>query len=90
MRPTPIPDDAVWEGGRRVVFSAPDGDLLNPTIAPVEAIIDRAGDGTPRVCVRCTLEPGDLEKLAAGGHVWVAFYGAGLVPFNVDVKGPTE
>jgi len=87
MRPAPIPAEAVWDGATRRVFSAPDGDLLNPLIAPVEAVIDRASDGVVRVNVRCVLEDGDLEKLASGGHVWVSFYG-GLIPFNVDVTGP--
>jgi hypothetical protein len=84
MRPVPIPPEAVWKGGVRRVFSAPDGDLLNPDIAPVEAVVDQAFDGTPRVSVRCMLEDGDLGKLAAGGHVWISFYG-GLPPFSVDV-----
>lgn len=84
MRPVPIPDEAVWEGGVRRVFAAPDGDLINPDIAAVEAIIDESLGGKPRISVRCALEEGDLEKLAGGGHVWISFYG-GLLPFAVDV-----
>lgn len=88
MRPAPIPAEAVWPGARRVVFAAPDGDLTNPDIAPVEVVVDRCSDGvTPRFSTRCVLEPGDLDKLAAGGHVWVSFYGV-VVPFSVDVTGP--
>ncbi|GAB2964375.1 hypothetical protein [Saccharothrix stipae] len=90
MRPTSIPAEAVWKGARRIVLAAPDGDLLNPDIAPLEVVIDEVtvnGETAPRFNVRCALEPGDLEKLAAGGHVWVSFYG-GMVPMCVDVTGP--
>lgn len=87
MRPVPIPDEAVWSGAQRVVMGAPDGDLTNSTIAPVEVVVDRV-ESTGGLCysARCVLEPGDLEKLQAGGHVWVSFYG-GVMPFSVDV-GP--
>jgi hypothetical protein len=87
MRPVPIPDNAVWAGGQRVVMAAPDGDLTNSTIAPVEVVVDQV-ESTGGLCysARCALEPGDLEKLQAGDHVWVSFYG-GVMPFSVDV-GP--
>ncbi len=85
MRPTPIPVEAVWPGARRIVMSAPGGDLTDPMVAPVEAVLDEPESlGGSRYSVRCTLEPGDLEKLADGGHVWISFYGA-MVPFCVDV-----
>lgn len=87
MRPSPIPDDAIWDGARRVVFSAPDGDLTNSDIAPVEVLVDAEG-GVPRISARCVLEDGDLDKLARGGTVWVSFYGGSLMPFQVDVIGP--
>ncbi len=32
MRPTPIPDDEVWDGGERHVIGPPDGDPTNPTV----------------------------------------------------------
>jgi hypothetical protein len=90
MRPTPIPEAEVWDGGVRVVFAAPDGDLTNPDIAPVEVVADRADDGvTPRFHVRAVLEAGDLETLAAGGNVWLTMWGT-VVPFAVDVRpGPS-
>lgn len=84
MRPVPIPDEVIWPGGRRLVMSAPNGDLLDPDIAPVEAIEEQV-DGRRVLSVRCALEPGDLEKLAAGGHVWVSFWG-GMPPFDVAVS----
>lgn len=88
MRPAPIPDAAIWEGARRIVLSAPNGDLTDPMIPPVEMLVDRSPSiGGLRYSARCVLEPGDLDKLVAGGHVWVSFYG-GVAPFAVDVTGP--
>jgi hypothetical protein len=86
MRATPIPDAEIWEGATRRVIAPPDGDLTNPDIAPVEVLIDRVKTG---LCMsaRCELEGDDLEKLRAGGVVWVSFYGTQLVPFSVDVAG---
>jgi hypothetical protein len=85
MRPAPIPDDAIWPGAKRIVLSAPNGDLTDPDIAPVELLADVPPSiGGVRYSARCMLEPGDLEKLADGGHVWVSFYG-GVPPFCVDV-----
>ncbi|GAA3455889.1 hypothetical protein GCM10018962_77230 [Dactylosporangium matsuzakiense] len=87
MRPTEIPDAEVWPGARRVMFGAPP-DM--PDVESVPALVDRGEDtGEVRALVRLELEPGDLEKLAAGGTVWLGFYGA-MVPWCVDVKGPGE
>ena len=89
MRAVPIPDEAMWPGSRRIVMAPPDGDLTNPDIRPVEMLVDLAESiGGLRYSTRCVLEPGDLAKLQAGGHVWVSFYGA-VVPFSVDVTGPS-
>ncbi|SBT63934.1 hypothetical protein GA0070622_0902 [Micromonospora sediminicola] len=90
MRPSPIPDDEMWPGARRMVATGPSGDLTDTDIAPVEVLVDTGEHtGLPRVCVRLRLEDGDLEKLAAGGTVWLAVYGP-LPVFSVDVKGPGE
>lgn len=90
MRPTPIPDAEVWEGAVRRVISPPDGDLTNPDIAPVEAVIDRSpSTGAVNLSVRMELEDDDLEKLAAGGMVWVTFWGH-IVPFAVTVVEPAR
>jgi hypothetical protein len=85
MRVTPIPDDAVWDGAQRVVIGPPDGDPTGK-IRAVEAVADVSpSTGMPVLSMRCALEPGDLEVLAAGGVVWVSFYGGAIVPFSVDV-----
>lgn len=85
MRPTPIPDAEIWAGAVRQVIAPPGGDLTNPDIAPVEAIVDRSpSTGARTLSVRCVLEDGDLEKLQAGGTVWITFWGA-MVPWAVTV-----
>jgi hypothetical protein len=71
-----------------MVVAAPDGDLTNDRIAPVEAIVEDSADwGTRLFTVLCEAEPGDLEALAAGGRVAVTFWG-GMVPFAVHVVRP--
>lgn len=88
MRPTPIPDAEVWAGATRKVISPPDGDLTNPHIAPVEALVDRSpSTGAVNLSVRCELEGDDLAKLQAGGTVWLTFWGH-MVPFAGTVVGP--
>ena len=90
MRTTTIPDAEVWAGAARKVIAPPDGDLTNPLIAPVEALIDRSpSTGALNLSVRCALEDGDLEKLAAGGTVWITFWGH-MVPFSATVVGPGD
>lgn len=90
MRPTPIPDNEVWEGSVRKVVSPPGGDLTNSHIAPVEALIDRSpSTGILNLSVRCTLEEGELELLANGGVVWLTFWGA-MVPWAATVVAAPE
>ena len=85
MRPTAIPDHLVQPGTRRLVLAGPGGDLTSETVAPVELLDETATNG--RLLMRCVLEPGDLELLAAGGTIWVGFYGPVPV-FTLDVVGP--
>lgn len=84
MRPVPIPAETVWEGGVRRVFAAPDGDLTNPDIGPVDVIVDAGLGGVARVNVLLQLEDGDLERLQSGGAVWLSMLG-GLMPFALTV-----
>lgn len=85
MRPAPIPAEAVWEGGERIVMGPPGGDLTDPDIASVEMIREEL-NGVPVFSARCILEPGDIELLQKGAPVWVTFYGH-VVPFAVTVEG---
>jgi len=83
MRPAPIPDELIWPGTQRMVFTAPDGDMTGP-IRPVEACVNHLPSGSRMIAVRCIPEEGDLEKLARGGAVWITFLDE-LVPFDVTV-----
>lgn len=93
MRPVPVDAAEVWPGAVRHVMAPPGGDLTHPGVSSLDVVADLVnieGEGVNvRYSAKCALEPGDLEKLAAGGYVWVSFYGA-VVPFCVDVKGPGE
>jgi hypothetical protein len=90
MRPTPIPDHEVWEGAVRKVIGPPGGDLTDPTIAPVEALVDRSpSSGAVNLSVRCVLEEGELEQLAAGGTIWLTFWGV-MVPWSASVVPAAE
>lgn len=81
MRPTPIPEDEVWDGGQRLVIAPPDNDPTNTVIAPVEAIIDQDELGI-RFCVRMVLDDTDAARIAAGERTfWYAQRGEHLHPF---------
>jgi hypothetical protein len=86
MRPTIIPEQLIPDGHKRIVVSPPDGDLMNPDIAPVEAVVSPLGAHTA-FSVRCMLEEGDIERLQAGGFVWLTFVGGRMPIFRVQV-GP--
>lgn len=92
MRPTPIPDEEVPDGYRRLVVAPPDGDMTNPDIAPVEAVFGliRLGEGSfaPGFAMRLVLEDGELERMASGEPVWLYLVGNRLVPFDVSIAGP--
>lgn len=85
MRPTPIPDDEVPDGYRRIVMTAPDGDLTGE-IRPAEALVHAPGGGEQRIfSFRIVLEDGDLARLAAGEPFWLSFWG-GVPPFDVGLR----
>lgn len=86
MQPTPIPDELVVGEKKRVVFSAPNGDLLDDHIRPCEALVSRDSEtGLAAATVRLVLEPGELARLQAGAPVLLTMLG-GLAPFDVTVE----
>lgn len=89
MRITPIPDAEVWEGATRRVIGPPTGHDPLGDIRPLEALVDVEGQFAPSFSIRCALDDGDAEKLAAGGVVWVTLFGH-VVPISVAVAGPLE
>jgi hypothetical protein len=82
MRVAPIPDAEVWAGAQRIVMAPPDNDPTGE-IRACEMVAEIVL-GHPAYSARCVLEDGDLEKLQAGGNVWITFYG-GVMPFSVNV-----
>ena len=81
MRPTPIPETDVWAGGRRLVIGPPDGDLTNPAIASVEAIVDQDELGIS-FSMRMVLDYEDVARITAGQRVfWYTQRGEHLHPF---------
>jgi len=84
--PTPIPDELIADGEHRRVFAAPDGDLLNEDIRPVEALISRdSSTDLAAIKVRLVLEDNEIDRLQAGKPVWLTMLG-GLTPFDVQVE----
>lgn len=82
MRVSNIPDAEVWAGAQRIVMAPPDNDLTGE-IRACEMVAE-IHEGTPTYSARCVLDPDDAEILAAGGNVWITFYGV-VVPFSVTV-----
>lgn len=84
MRPTMIPGELVRPGTVRQIVSAPDGDLTNDQIRPVEALIKRGEADLAELSMMLELEEGELEHLANGGKIWLTMLG-GIAPFRVEV-----
>lgn len=90
MRPTPIPEAEVWDGGERVVIGPPvsQEDQLDPECRPVEVVVDFVefgGAGVPRFNVRVQLEDDDLERLQKDPSLWVSFIAYQMPPMAVGV-----
>ncbi len=85
MRPTPIPDE-IAPGTRRVVVAAPNGDLTDDNIRPVEPLVTEEAGGR-WYTVMLVLEPGDLDLLEAGQPIWLSF-AAGVPVFQVSTGNP--
>ena len=91
MIPIPIPDHCVPEGARRLVIGPPDGDLLNDTIRPVEAVAAIV-DQQVHICVLVALEPGELARLAAieKPAIWLTMLTPQIPPFMLHVADAEE
>lgn len=86
MQPVPIPEDLIQPGTVRRVISAPNGDLLDDNIRPVEALISRdESTELAAFSMRLVLEEGELQRLMEGKPVWLTMLG-GVAPFSVTVE----
>lgn len=83
MRVTTIPDNEIWAGATRIVMGPPEGHDPTGEIRALEMLAEIVM-GHRAYSARCVLEDGDLETLAAGGVVWLTFYG-GVAPFSITV-----
>jgi hypothetical protein len=87
MRPIPL-DIPPPAGFVKRVIAAPDGDLTNDQIRPVEAFVGVGEDGIPRYIMCILLEPEDLERIKAGIHYfWLTVLGTRLSPFDMVMGG---
>jgi hypothetical protein len=84
MRPVMIPDELVQPGTVRRIIAAPDGDLTNDEIRPVESLISRGPSNVAQLSMMLELEDGELEHLQSGGKIWLTMLGA-VSPFDVVV-----
>lgn len=90
MRPIPIEDD--WgEHYRKVVMAAPDNDLTNENIAPVEVFVGptalNSGGLINTFFIKVLLEKEDLDRLAEGQHhFWLMIHGNRLQPFALAME----
>lgn len=90
MRPIPIEDGMVAEGiyTQRVVMSAPNGDLLDDDIRPVECV-RRYGELGVSYDIVLQCEGDDLANLNANGGRLVLTMVSGVIPFDVKVPDGT-
>lgn len=76
MRPTPIPDEGVPAGWQRIVMSAPNGDLLDDTIAPLEVIVTDDPEMGRVFVSRWMPDAEDLARLQAGEPLRMVLWSA--------------
>lgn len=80
MRPSSVPDDEIWEGGKRVTLGAPPG--LEKEIAPLEVISTNTELGH-EFAFRVEVDEADLEKLRLTGAFYVTFISPVFPPVQV-------
>lgn len=84
MRPTPISDEEVPEGMRRMVIGPPRGDL--ELANPVEVVAGVDEDARPLIHIRYLVEDDDVRRIEAGDRVlWLTIWANHLHPFSLDM-----
>lgn len=89
MRPIPI--DEIWsEIYQKVVIAAPDNDLTNDEIRPVEVYVGPTiinGEMVNTFFSKILLEPEDLALIAEGQkHFWLLIHGQRLQPYALAME----
>lgn len=77
--------------GAQLVSIGPPAGVSEDDCGTVEALVEDTPDAVfPRtIRVPIQLEPGDLERLAAGEPLWLTVFLPRLVPFQVDLDPPS-
>lgn len=90
MRPIPIEEE--WnERYRKVVIAAPNNDLTDENILPVEAMVGPTilhdGNVVNTFFMKIVLEKGDLERIKEGqDFFWLLIHGNRLQPFALAME----
>lgn len=86
MQPVPIPDGvAEANGGHRVVFSAPDGDLISDEIRACEAMVT-----DDSITILIELDDADRVSAMNGLPIWLSILGRHLSPFSIEFAQPVD
>jgi len=83
MEPTPIPDDEVTEGARRIVVGPPVGEEITGSIRPIEAVIEETPEMGRRFKTRWVVTPEEAQRLMEGEPFWVYQYTRQMIIFAV-------
>lgn len=89
MRPVPIDED--WgDSFQKITVAAPNGDLTDDEIRPVEALLGPVllnGQIAPAFHVKVMLEEEDVHKIVHGQrHFWLILYGSRMQPFAIEMR----
>jgi hypothetical protein len=84
MRPVPINLTDLPEGFTRQVMAAPNGDLTDQTVGPLEVAVGPV-QGEMVFFSKWIFEPGDMEELLEKGHLWLGV--RGMQPVVMMIAG---
>lgn len=92
MRPIPIPDTHPrWHPSALTkVLAAPNGNLMDDHIRPVEVIIDAKEETGPCFRVLWALDEAERHAIAEGGVIELIVMANGLPPHAMVVYPPLE
>lgn len=80
-----MPDECIPPGCKRVVIAAPNGDLMDDSVRPVEACVGLTEDMGLCYTILVQLDEGDLERLAETPAIWLSMYTPQIPVFAIEV-----